>query len=573
VSPAGTDHRANNLRGAFLAGLAYGLDKELLVLQEGDEPVPIDYRDFVAVYKDPRDVDRYINELVPKVTEGLQIMEGRKQPKLEGFLVNLDLGATAAENEMVTLGSYYVPIDEFNHALQGTIRLAVGRKGSGKTALFFQVRDHLRRNKKKVVLDLKPEGHQLKRFKDVLRVLGEPVSEHVAAAFWEYVLLLEICHKVLEKDSKVYTRDHRLYEPYRRLESLYSQDSIIEEADFSERMLGLVNRITWEYEQRYGFDKQVYLQTGQVNELLYKHDIPQLRKELLAYLMLKDSVWLLFDNIDKGWPTRGVEYLDTVILRALLDATRKLERYFSKKDFPLNTILFVRNDVFELLVDETPDRGKEARASLDWTDRDLLKELLRRRLIYNGMSDSTRFETAWRSIAVSHIEGEDSAEYLIDRSLMRPRNFLSLINYCKSNAVNLRHKKITEGDIAKAWSSYSADIVNEIGLEIRDVFPQAEDVLYCFIGAAPHLSLAEVRNSIREELPGSEEFMGVLIEMLFWFGFLGIGNRSEDDEGVYIYDVHYDMKKMKALAQRFENDNIQIVINRGFWPFLDIGAA
>jgi hypothetical protein len=377
----------------------------------------------------------------------------------------------------------------------------------------------------------------------------------------------------LEKDSKVYTRDHRLYEPYRRLESLYSQDSIIEEADFSERMLGLVNRITWEYEQRYGFDKQVYLQTGQVNELLYKHDIPQLRKELLAYLMLKDSVWLLFDNIDKGWPTRGVEYLDTVILRALLDATRKLERYFSKKDFPLNTILFVRNDVFELLVDETPDRGKEARASLDWTDRDLLKELLRRRLIYNGMSDSTRFETAWRSIAVSHIEGEDSAEYLIDRSLMRPRNFLSLINYCKSNAVNLRHKKITEGDIAKAWSSYSADIVNEIGLEIRDVFPQAEDVLYCFIGAAPHLSLAEVRNSIREELPGSEEFMGVLIEMLFWFGFLGIGNRSEDDEGVYIYDVHYDMKKMKALAQRFENDNIQIVINRGFWPFLDIGAA
>ena len=74
---------------------------------------------------------------------------------------------------------------------------------------------------------------------------------------------------------------------------------------------------------------------------------------------------------------------------------------------------------------------------------------------------------------------------------MRPRNFLRLVNYCKSNAVNLGHEKFTTEDIEKAAASFSADIVNEIGLEIRDVFPAAEDTLYYFIGAKPQLSLSE----------------------------------------------------------------------------------
>jgi len=50
--------------------------------------------------------------------------------------------------------------------------MVIGRKGSGKSALFFQVRDKLRENRQNVVLDLKPDGYQLLKFKDsVLRLL------------------------------------------------------------------------------------------------------------------------------------------------------------------------------------------------------------------------------------------------------------------------------------------------------------------------------------------------------------------------------------------------------------------
>src|SRR5208283_632581 len=221
----------------------------------------------------------------------------------------------------------YLQTDEFNKAILGVVRIVVGRRGSGKTALFFHARDKIRQDKKNIVLDLKPEGHQLKRFKEVLSLLGEAVQEHVVSAFWEYVLLLEICNKVLQKDRQIHTRDHTLFVPYKRLASLYSNDDLVEEADFSERMLELIERIKTDFENKYGLHPQ-YLSVTQVNELIYRHDIPKLRDELVAYLKHKRAVWILFDNLDKGWPTRGISEADITILRALLESTRKIERFF-----------------------------------------------------------------------------------------------------------------------------------------------------------------------------------------------------------------------------------------------------
>ncbi len=573
LSSRATDYQLNNLRGAFIAGLSYALDKETLILQEGYEPVPLDYRDFVEVYKHPQDVDSYINELAPKVMEQVQKEEIEKDSMLNGVLPNLELGAPAAENEMTSLGNYYFETDEYKRALQGVVRLAVGRKGTGKTALFFQVRDRVRQHKQNVVLDLKPEGHQLKRFRDVIQRLGESVQEHVATAFWEYVLLLEICHKILQKDRVLHTRDHNLFDQYKKLEELYSNDELIEEADFSERILNLVHRINSEFEENYGSSDKPYLKVGDVNQLIYKHSIPELRDELVKYLKNKGSVWILFDNIDKGWPTRGVNKTDIIILRALLDSTRKIERLLQKDNIEIVTMIFLRNDVYELLVDESPDRGKESRVSLDWSDSERLREFIRLRFISNALQKDTNFQSIWNSICVSHINGEDTAEYLIQRSLMRPRYFLTLVNHCKSNAVNFRHDKILEKDIEKACETYSADLVNEIGLEIRDVFPNAEDILYYFIAKPSFLSLSEVKEVLKECVENDRD-IDRLIEILFWFGFLGVRLKKNNEiKDSYIYDVLYDMKKMKRLCNNFQDGSLIVTIHSAFWPFLEIEQA
>ncbi len=60
-------------------------------------------------------------------------------------LASLNLGASAAENEMQDLGDYHLETDEYRRALRGEAQVIAGRKGSGNTALFVQLRDKLRR--------------------------------------------------------------------------------------------------------------------------------------------------------------------------------------------------------------------------------------------------------------------------------------------------------------------------------------------------------------------------------------------------------------------------------------------
>ena len=164
-----------------------------------------------------------------------------------------------------------------------------------------------------------------------------------------------------------------------------------------------------------------------------------------------------------------------LIIRALLEATRKLERYLSREDLAAHSVVFLRNDVYELLVDETPDRGKESKAVLDWTDQDLLRELLRRRIVFNGMPAATTFQQAWLSICDSHVHGEETSQYLIDRSLMRPRCLIDILKYCRSYAVNLGHTRIEVTDIQKGLHAYSCDLATDLGLEIRDILPEGRE--------------------------------------------------------------------------------------------------
>lgn len=76
-----------------------------------------------------------------------------------------------------TLGHYYLQTDEFRRTLRGEARIVIGRKGAGKTAVFTQVRDKVRANRKVIVLDLRPEGYQLKKFKEQVLSHLEAVSE------------------------------------------------------------------------------------------------------------------------------------------------------------------------------------------------------------------------------------------------------------------------------------------------------------------------------------------------------------------------------------------------------------
>jgi energy-coupling factor transporter ATP-binding protein EcfA2 len=565
-----TDAPVHNFRAAFVAGLAIGMGKPLLLLQEGEEPVPLDYRDLVKVYYVPEQIDGHIAEFATEVAAQFQAQAPPLVTEPETFLERLNLGASSAENELRELSYYYLETDEFRRVLRGEIRVVTGRKGAGKTALFVHMRDRLRSDRGNVVLDLKPEGFQLLKFKErVLDYLEEGTKEHTVTAFWEYLLLLETCHKILAQDEVLHMRNGQLYEPYRHLADAYNEDDFVAEGDFAERMLKLTERIAEDFEAAGGTSvRGKNLSSGEITELVYKHDLRRLRREVTEYLEFKDGLWILFDNLDKGWPAHGVTAEDVLTLRCLIEALGNIERQLDREDIEAHGVVFIRNDVYELLVAETSDRGKVSQVGLDWTDADLLRELLRRRFVHTGVEGNPGFEELWQRLCCTHLGGEESSHYLIERCLMRPRALIELVGYCRSHAVNLGRERIEVDDIEQGEEAFSVELLTNIGYELQDVFPSAKDVLYEFIESPTSLTGSEIMECIGQ-IVGEDEKRR-LFEFLLWYGIFGV---VRDDERVtYIYDARYDMRRMLGLITRRGGDNAVLRLNPAFWKALEAKA-
>lgn len=563
----------HNLRAAFVAGLAVGMDKLYLFLQRGEAPIPLDYRDFVKTFYTLSQLDTHIADFVPDVYERMTSVFDPTPSQKNNLLARVSLGASAAENEFSELGQYYLRTEEFERVLRGEVQVVVGRKGSGKTALFGQLRDILRRDRQRLVLDLKPEGFRLLQFKElVLDRVQQGTKEHVMTAFWEYLLLLETCHKILEKDRTNHINDHRLTQPYRELVASYSDDAFVSEGDFAERMSRLLDRIATDFDTEYSTDKKhsTSLTASQVTSLLYKHDIAKLRGLLAKYLAFKNGLWILFDNLDKGWPPHGLTPEDVTSFRALLDAINKLQNLLRNKGQTCVGVVFVRNDVYEWLIRGSSDRGKISHVLIDWSDDALLKEILKRRLAASVGKDKETFENLWHQVCVSHIRGEETSQYLIDRCLMRPRGLIDLVQFCRSRALNLGRDRIEIEDIQDGEEAYSTELITNLGYEIRDVFPKAKDILYHLLGKQSWLNSSEIDAVLESAGVDSHDRVRAL-QLLLWYGVIGVV-RPSTGEGAYIYSVKYDLNRLLAIAESIEGGKQVYVINQALWAGLEINT-
>ena len=561
------DSFTHNIRAAFVAGLAHGMHKPALLLKPRGFEAPLDLRDETKEYTRLEDIRPHINQLALDVVESIQNIEPIVTPD-DRSLARFTIGDPMAENEFQTLGKYYLRREEFNRTVRGEVNLVVGRKGSGKTALFSQIRNHLRRDPSVIVLDLKPEGYQLVKLREqVFDFLKAGAKEHLITLFWEYLLLREVAHKLLQKDRRRYLRDHLIYSHYQTLRETYNESPHLADGDFSERLASLSESVADAFQKHRTDASTQHLSTDDVTEIIRSGNLPKLKTSISDYLAHKNGVWILFDNLDKGWTIPGPSETDILILRCLIDGARKCQREMQADGHDFHSIVFVRNDVYELLINESADFGKEMRASLDWSNPDTLREMLRLRLIQNGYEENEQFDKIWNTICVSHINSEETSQFLIDRCLMRPRNLLKLFSHCKASASNMQHNMILENDIVNGLKNYSSDLVMEADQELTNIELGAADLIYYFIGEDYVFSLEELEIIFDEHSIPNEKY-APLVRFLLYFGFFGVKIGAKDT--TYIYDVDYDLKRLEVPISK-AGSSVRYVLNPALWPALGVG--
>jgi len=557
----GLSNAVHNLRCAFIAGLCEGYGVQYLITNEGENNLDLDYRHRGFSFRAPEQLNKSLTDFGLSITESMQLKSNNGLAPANGSLAKLSLGASSAENEEVELANYYLRTEIFERILRNEVNVIAGRKGTGKTALFIQAGLRLARDRWNIVVSLQPEGYQLKKLKEVvLDKLEAGSRDHLLAAFWEYVFLIEIAAVICSNESGRYENDRNLKKLYDNLLSICSE-AHCESGDFAERMLQLINRIV----ERTHSLEGVALTRSDIINIIYKNDITQLKEHIIKYVSDGKKIWLIVDNLDKGWYAHGVDEVDIAMLRSLLDAAQRVRRDL-KSHCEMGTIVFVRNDVFELAEISMSDKGKLVKDIIDWSDNELLRTLIKNRIGYSLNRESDSFQHLWNDICVSHLrdmDGMESSDYFIERSLKRPRALIDFIQKAKAHAVNLGKDKIDDDDIKYGEKRYSLQLVEDLNDEMADVYGIARNVLFAFIGVDAMLSFDECKKLLQGA--GFVDSGKInYVDILAWYGFVGI---YVGDKVNYIYDLSYSMRKFRALMSK---DDVLFQVNPAFYSALEI---
>lgn len=142
------DSQKHNLRASFVLGLAHGFEIKALAIQYEHHPVPLDYRDFITNSNVRRETEAHVSEFAQNVLVWNQLASNYPVSTRSGLISKINLGSPAAENEINSLVRYFVKTAEYSRAIRAEGAIVIGRKGSGKTAIYFQVSDRLRKERK-----------------------------------------------------------------------------------------------------------------------------------------------------------------------------------------------------------------------------------------------------------------------------------------------------------------------------------------------------------------------------------------------------------------------------------------
>jgi hypothetical protein len=564
LAPHVHDAPRHNLRAAFLAGLSHGLDRPaLLIQQEFQTGNPADFRDMVVTARSQSEVAEQVGTFATQSMIGIQSLGRLTKTFSRSALQQLTLGASSAENEFRTLENYFYETSEFLRTLRGEISIVSGRKGSGKTAIFFMTRNALRRDKRNLITDLKPESHQLSLFRqELLKIVDAGVFDHTVAAFWYFLICSETLLTVKKEIDHQLKRDSAFLNAAIEIEETFERFGINERGDFTSRINNLSNFVLQEIERARKLNET--LSPERLTNIIFRNAIIPIKALILKNTKSNTILVFLFDNIDKGWPANGVDRFDIRSVRLMIEALDRVKRDLLAGDRKFLPVVFLRNDIYELMVEETSDRGKEAQVRIDWTDRTKLRQVIYNRLLASEQGQHP-FEKLWHKYFTPTVRNRPSFDYFIDHCLMRPRFLINIIDNAVANGINRGHELVGEDDCIDAVRQHSHYLVKDFGFEIRDASGISAQLLYALRGTTELVTQSEIidrfksRNIPEKEIPQA-------FQLLLWYGVLGIATNTGAER--YIYDYDYDKALLDAdLAQ--EKDEVLFIVN----PALHVGLT
>lgn len=448
---------------------------------------------------------------------------------------------------------YFWHVQEADEIHKGDKYFVIGRKGCGKTALceYFTNQESF---------DLFAEKLSFKNFpfNDLYTQRNERyTSPNQFITIWKYLIYSTVCRLMLRNqsiDKEVREELARLYEDSTTLARRIGRWTGHE---FGVSLFGISFKLTRPHPS--------------TPKNWMEH------VDFLEDLLLKNAgsatYFVLFDELDEDYrdlieKSQHEQY--SALITSLFKAVQDVRTTFEKK-LRVYPVIFLRDDIYELVQDSDKNKWGDFRVDLNW-DTEKIKRLIAFRISRAMDPHCTTildFDVAWEKVFGSRKIGVggnnrkiSTFEYIGRSTLLRPRDFVTYLQTCAEYALQNGYLGIGPGVIKAVDKGFSNYLRQELTDELFAILPDIASIFDAISQLRKwNFSIPELTSAYQQHVENGfikERNVKFVLQVLFLFSVIGNTPRG----GRFVF--RYQNREARL------NFNERVVVHRGLFKALQI---
>lgn len=406
---------------------------------------------------------------------------------------NSEIGGLDAEfdtflDECFVETPIYSSLVSFNSTdLDFTKRIIIGRTGSGKTALIKKLSNDDRIKKHSKIEAESMIFEHIKNNTFVNSLIQSGIDLRIFyKSLWLHILLIETIKIIYPRENSFLEKVHSLLgkktsnaarlanEYIDKYEDSFFNDKVISEitekmqsdlkGSIGGQLASLTGGASAETIKKIQSETAKYVNT----ELLKK------QKELISILAeehdreSQHKLLISIDDLDKSWLSSSDIRYD--FINALLDAFKELLSIKTVK-----ILISIRTDIFKGVYSQNLRQGEKDKSlifSICWNEKDI-RDMLDKRIHFLIKDQyQGRKVTNLTDIFNFKVENQNADEYLIKRTMLRPRDAIDFVNICFKEADGSTH--LVEDHIIMAEEKFYKSRKEALIKEWVSIYPNIE---------------------------------------------------------------------------------------------------
>lgn len=483
-----------------------------------------------------------------------------------------DFGAIDAENDVDLLMNFY-KTDIIGQIEKGEKTIVIGRKGTGKSAIYTYICNEYKKESVKLVLNDYPW-----QLHDKFR--NEVVSERECYVnSWMFLLYIEIAKKIVIDDESIWSSSEK--REIKRLKRWLKRNWGSIDFDYKENLNPKESKTTFSFMPQImgnglgGIAKEISDNSSIGQSLsVYNQKLEKILSRLLGTYNKK--IYLAFDQLDLAYSSDDKGYNNKLI--GLLLATYQ----FYKKFVNVRVVLFLRSDIFNNITFQDKNKIKDNLVVfLDWDagkeEGNLsLKQFIAIRIKNALKLSSDDFNSCWNAIFDNSKIGRNQFKWnhIAERTFLRPRDIIKFLNL----AIDQANKRIEcnpdsecliiNEDINGIKEKYSTYLFEELKDEISGKYTDYERYLEILreihVLTFTKLDFQSKYDIINKRYP-LKESCDTVLERLYEFSIIGFYKPGGGGYGGSEYRFQYTSD-----YQRFNQNASKYKVHLGYKEYLEL---